>query len=584
LLQGCIMLVKHKHRAIALLLTLIVLLSGTLGITLTPVATLVGAGARSPMSQRESVMPHAEYAELAHHTYLVGSHFTQFYNNHYGVDWFGPALTPELPTSDGIVQIMRSGILLAAVDGSVTIEPVGQRLLSVRAHVPLAAVDASLTYADIAASVLAPVAAPWWWHSGGIPARDGMYLVPSGQRLGHYVPAVIAGFLTSIPDWQILAGAPLTEAISTTIRDHGVMRPVVIQCFDNVVLIENMAVIPHVQVQTVGIDMLDVFGPPSISLKGIKNVWAGDDATPVYLGPGATNAMATFSRGYPFIPSGDAIWLSGSLWYHVTWNAGTVAEDGWIPAERVRLAQPAGTNDLMADLGALSSQLGTYARAQGDSLSITVYATNSRRFYGSNPDLPLTMASTFKIPLLLALLSQSESQGRSLTDTERVLAQSMIEDSDNDAAQAIYADVGYDTGVAKFMATAGISGLWINTAYFGYSTMTSREMVLLLAALYNGQILNAEDRQFALDLMTHIDDSQRRGIGTAAPSGAKTMLKDGWLQDEDGWVSSSVGITVLNGQSYVVAIYLRRQATLDNAWQVIETLCQGVNAVLLSQQ
>ena len=158
----------------------------------------------------------------------------------------------------------------------------------------------------------------------------------------------------------------------------------------------------------------------------------------------------------------------------------------------------------MADLGALAPQLGAIARAQGDALSITVYSLNTQRFYGSNPDLPLTMASTFKIPLLLALLAQAESQRRSLTANERALAQAMIEDLDNAAAQAIYADVGYDAGVAQFMAAAGISGLWINTDFFGYSTITSREMVILLTALYNSQILNSADRQFALDLMANM--------------------------------------------------------------------------------
>ena len=73
-------------------------------------------------------MPEAEYADLTHHTYPVGAHFSGFYDAHYGVDWFGPALTPELPTSKGIVQFMRSGVLLATSDGEIIVQPSGSQL------------------------------------------------------------------------------------------------------------------------------------------------------------------------------------------------------------------------------------------------------------------------------------------------------------------------------------------------------------------------------------------------------------------------------------------------------------------------
>ena len=59
------------------------------------------------------------------------------------------------------------------------------------------------------------------------------------------------------------------------------------------------------------------------------------------------------------------------------------------------------------------------------------------------------------------------------------------------------------------------------------------------------------------------------------------MMKDGWLQDDDGWAVSSVGIVTLGDQSYVIAVYVRGYATLDAAWQTIETLCRGVVAALL---
>ena len=190
------------------------------------------------------------------------------------------------------------------------------------------------------------------------------------------------------------------------------------------------------------------------------------------------------------------------------------------------------------------------------------------------------MASTVKVPILLTLLSQAEAAGRSLTGTEVSLATSMIDNSDNDAAQTLYESIGWDGAVGQYMNAIGISGITMDSA-FGYSMTTPVAMTKLLSLLLNGTILNQADRQFALDLMGHVESDQQYGVGVTAPANSSFVMKAGWVVAPDNtWTTGSVGMVSVNNSTYVIAVYAQGHDNIDDGWSVVNTICSDVAAIL----
>jgi beta-lactamase class A len=188
-----------------------------------------------------------------------------------------------------------------------------------------------------------------------------------------------------------------------------------------------------------------------------------------------------------------------------------------------------------------------------------------------------------KVPIMLTFLDMAEQQGREPTDDEMGLLTSMIENSDNDAASALYyGEIGGATGVARYLHKIGITGLDPDPDAWGYSLITPMAMVNLLTLLYQGQILTAHDRQIALDLMENVEGDQQMGVGDTAPEGATVAMKDGWVPGPDGlWAMNSSGIVTVGQQTYIIAVYTQDQSSLDDEQASIEDLCGTVASLLV---
>lgn len=540
-----------------------------------------------PVARPEpTVTPRPDAATLISQRAPLGMDFAAFYAANQGSRWLGDALTPEVTFPAGREQYFVGGVLrqTTASTAPITVVPIVGTLVGAGAQIALGGSDA-LTYAALR-PLAAPdqrVTPPWWWQRGVAAATFGIFTrqgrrAGDGASVGHYIPAVFAAFLTGFGDWQSLFGLPLTEAQPITLAGSSGAPRVLVQAFDRAVLVANRDGAPDVRVQPAGADDLAIFGPPAAdATPAAQSVWLAGGTVAVLLGPAFGPPVATFFTAAPITLVGDAVWINGVLWQHIRWQNLDQSRDGWVMTSQIATAAPA-QGAQVADLSALSPHLGALAAAQSDSVGIAVYLPDDGRYYVDNPDLPLTTASTFKVPILLTLLWQSEQQGRGLTSGEQNLAAAMIDASDNDAASALYAEIGYDAGVNAFMAAAGIGGLIVNTAAFGESTMTPRAMTQLLAALWGGAILTGPDRQYALDLMSHVDPTEQSGIGDTAPAGASIALKDGWIDDDDGWVTDSVGIVTDQGHTVIVSVFVRRQAGLD--WTVADALCGPLFAAL----
>lgn len=535
------------------------------------------------------IFPRADFVALTHQQHDIGSDFAAFYHAHQGATWLGAAITTELPINAGQEQFFQGGVLRADSGGTVNALPIATTLIGAGAEIPLAAPTATLNYAALAPATGAAnlTTAPWWWRADGDPAVVGDF-VGQGTRqhqvIGYYIPALFAAFLTQLGDWQALVGAPITEATSSTAWIDGAAHHIVAQAFARVVLLYDRDApgAAHVTTQPGGADYLAIYGPPPLNGADGRSAWTVGASTAILAGPGSGTPIATFYTPVAVTLAGDSVWFGGVLWYHIVWKNLTTQQDGWLTADQVSFTAPPNAGPQIADLAALTPQLGAFAQQQGNSAAVAVYVPDLNRYYVYNQDAPMVMASTFKVPILLTLLSQAEGQGRGLTGDEQAAAQSMIENSDNDAATTLYAEIGYNTGIDQFMASAGLA-LTVNTAGFGDSTITPLAMTQLLDDLRAGRFLSPADRQYALSLLGNVAPGQQMGVGAAAPAGAGVAMKDGWIGENSGWVTDSVGIVTANGHSYVIAVYVAGHANIGDGWNVVNTICHDVSVALLGR-
>ena len=162
------------------------------------------------------------------------------------------------------------------------------------------------------------------------------------------------------------------------------------------------------------------------------------------------------------------------------------------------------------------------------------------------------------------------------------LLTTMIENSNNDSAQALYEEIGDAPGLAAFMAQVHISGLNPSPGTWGWSTITPQDMVDLLTLLQQGKILTSAHRALALSLLENIETDQQIGVGSTAPQGATTALKDGWVTGPDGlWVMNSSGIVTIGPETYIISVYTQGDNDLSEGWTITEHVC-GAVAKLLS--
>ncbi|MEV6544193.1 serine hydrolase [Streptomyces sp. NPDC051665] len=180
-------------------------------------------------------------------------------------------------------------------------------------------------------------------------------------------------------------------------------------------------------------------------------------------------------------------------------------------------------------------------------------------------DVPYDTASIIKVDILAALLLQAQDAGRGLTEQERTRAEAMIERSDNDAASALWREIGLAPGLGAVNKRLGLSstvggagGTW------GLTRTTVSDQIRLLRAVFtddttsstSGSVLTATSRSYIRTLMTRIAAGQSWGVSAASDSGAGWALKNGWLQRSTTglWDINSVGRVTSGTHHYLVAV------------------------------
>ena len=155
-----------------------------------------------------------------------------------------------------------------------------------------------------------------------------------------------------------------------------------------------------------------------------------------------------------------------------------------------------------------------YMAGTTEDVTAAVYddATGVTSLY--RPGVVQVTASIMKVEILATLLAQGQPRGQALTTAEQPLAVNMIEESDNDDAQALWDTEGGAAAVGVFDTAAGLTQTDPDAAgYWGLSTTTAADQVQLLrTVVYPNQTLTAASQAYELSLMEHVDPDEAWGV------------------------------------------------------------------------
>ena len=209
---------------------------------------------------------------------------------------------------------------------------------------------------------------------------------------------------------------------------------------------------------------------------------------------------------------------------------------------------------------ALAAALAPVLRDQPGRLAVGVIDQTTGRTAVYHGTWPFDTASIIKADILAVLLIQHQQIGTALSPDERRLATAMIEDSDNNAATALWDAVEGGMGMEAGNAVLGLrhtlpddSGTWGGA--WGLTTTNVTDQLRLLTDLTSARSpLDAANRAYALGLMRHVQAGQNWGVTGAADPDSSPVVKNGWLPIESGWVINSIGVITHDGHRLLIAV------------------------------
>ena len=171
---------------------------------------------------------------------------------------------------------------------------------------------------------------------------------------------------------------------------------------------------------------------------------------------------------------------------------------------------------------------------------------------------PVWTASTIKLGMTVDLFARQRAGLIALTATDRAQIQAMLHSSDDEAADALwfrYAGtdhLAYNSrlpayGMTSLQPQRGFSSYY---PYWGFQKCTPDDLDRLIQYVLGS--VDAADRAYIVDQLQHVDPNQQWGVWEAGAA-AQPGNKDGWSEEQGGWVTNSVGF-VGPSQRYTLAI------------------------------
>ncbi|MDK1473502.1 serine hydrolase [Streptomyces sp. 549] len=187
-------------------------------------------------------------------------------------------------------------------------------------------------------------------------------------------------------------------------------------------------------------------------------------------------------------------------------------------------------------------------------------------------------ASTVKVGIAAALLLAAQDDRRRLTPDERAAVGAMLRVSDNDAASALWAQLGGRRGVDAahrrlgLVETAAAPGGW-----WGLTRTTADDQLALLRAVFaEPSPLGRQSRRWLGALLGTVAPEQRWGV--TAASSAPAEVKNGWVpRSATGlWCVNSVGRIRRDGPEVLVAVLSDGQPSMAVGVAAVEDAARAV--------
>jgi hypothetical protein len=234
----------------------------------------------------------------------------------------------------------------------------------------------------------------------------------------------------------------------------------------------------------------------------------------------------------------------------------------------------------------VSAAVGPLFDADNDDAGLAVVDLTTGQWvsYGGNREF--RTASIVKADILSTLLYQAQQGQGSLSSREESLATLMIEDSDNDAATALWNDAGGSGGVAAANkvfgmhdTTPGPGGLW------GLTTTTANDQIRLLRQIFaTPSKLSASSQAYIQDLMRHVSPEQAWGVPVTADDGTDPAVKNGWLPDPKLWVVNSIGSVTHSGDHLLIAVLSHYNYSYGGGISVVQGIAKKAADAVTSYQ
>jgi len=187
-----------------------------------------------------------------------------------------------------------------------------------------------------------------------------------------------------------------------------------------------------------------------------------------------------------------------------------------------------------------------FAAGRGDVSFAVIDASIGLRGY--DPDRLFSSASVSKALLLAAELRWLEREHLPLDNETKDLLEPMITYSDNQAADAVYAQVG-DEGLSEVAERAGMRDFEPEPGFWGGDQVTAADLARFFFRLESN--LPGPHRAYAKRLLASIEPVERWGIPQAIGHGWSIWFKGGWRpageEDTSGAVTHQSALLVHRG-------------------------------------
>jgi hypothetical protein len=234
-----------------------------------------------------------------------------------------------------------------------------------------------------------------------------------------------------------------------------------------------------------------------------------------------------------------------------------------------------------------SPRLRSYLASRSGRVTAALYDARTKHIWVFHPRSVQYTASIVKVEIMGTALQEAGSAGQDLPKAEAALMPSMIENSDNQSATALLADVGGPSAVARFDRSAGMNHTTPSTLAlipgtslpgWGLTTTTALDEVTLISKFaYPGPVLSDASREYGLSLMEDVEADQSWGVSGGVPAGTTVAVKNGWLPlGSSGWQVDSIGWISGHGRNYVLAVLTDGSPTEAYGIATIETIARDV--------